>query len=742
MGMGRDRKASGQGAFRLFAAGLFIAVIAVAALVPGARQLSPAAAAPVEQGVEARTYDMPKVTPYVFTGDVRRLPQVPASPKLQRNLLLPPSSRQSPTGPVVADALGPPRAPMPAPIQNFAGLSHDDMVTGGQAGAGWPPDINGDVGLNHYILAVNSAYAIYDKTGTLLAAFTEDSLWSGAGTSPCNGNSQGDPVVLYDALADRWVLTHFAFAVSGGNPVAPFYQCIAASRTSDPVAGGWNLYAIKTDTGTTGGPPAGTLNDYGKLGIWTDCLYFAANGFLYPGGAFNGTEFASFSRADMYAGLTLTFALGFIANTSNPFTMIPSNLAAPMGAVPPPATPNYFVSESQTNFAFEVRKFTPGANCGGGGTLSTATIINQTSYTVPGQNIVPQPNTTIRLDSLGDRLMQKVQYRKVGLTESLWVTHSFRSSSTGPTGSQWAQIDVTGGTIAATAVQQQKFDPADGIYRWMGSIAADVQGNVALGYSTSNGTSPNFPSIAYSGRLAGDPLNTLPQTERVLIAGGGSQTNTCGGNPCDRWGDYTAMSVDPADGCTFWYTNEYYNSQASGTSGNWHTRIGSFKFPSCSSPVVGTPTATAATTPTRTSTPASTSTPIPTRTPTATPTPCILGDINCDGIVDIRDYGIWRQQFGQTNCGNPADLNGDCIVDIRDYGIWRQNFGHTAGATVPAAVLAVRPPSGSAAPTRSSDPAPLGGESESVWAVIRKAMDAVGIAVPREIPVKGTAVIQ
>src|SRR5207248_5477206 len=96
----------------------------------------------------------------------------------------------------------------------------------------------------------------------------------------------------------------------------------------------WNLYAIKTDTGGTGGPPAGTLNDYGKLGIWTDCLYFAANGFLYPGGNFNGTEFGSFSRADMYAGRTLTFALGFIANTTNPFTMIPSHLAAPMGAVP------------------------------------------------------------------------------------------------------------------------------------------------------------------------------------------------------------------------------------------------------------------------------------------------------------------------------------------------------------------------------------------------------------------------
>jgi hypothetical protein len=522
---------------------------------------------------------------------------------------------------------------MPGPIQNFPGLSHDDTVTGGQAGAGWPPDPNGDVGLNHYVLAVNTAYAIYSKTGTPLAAFTEDSLWSGTGANPCNGNSQGDPVVLYDALADRWILTHFAFAVSGGVPVAPFYQCLAVSQTGDPVGGGWFLYAIRMDTGGAGQPPVNTLNDYPKFGIWTDCLYFAANGFLFPGEMFNGTMFGSFSRADMYAGLSLTSALGFIANTTDPFTMIPSHLAAPMGALPPPGTPNYFVSESQTAFAFEVRKFTAGANCGGGGSLSAPTNVSQALYNVPFGNIVPQPNTMNLLDVIDDRLMQKVQYRRVGSAESLWVTHSFRGSSAGPVGSQWAQLDVTGGTVATTPFQQQNYDPGDGIYRWMSSIAADIQGNVALGYSTSNDTGLNFPSIAYSGRLASDPLNTLPQTEVQLIAGGGSQTNNCGGAICHRWGDYTAMSVDPADGCTFWYTNEYYDTQTSGTSGNWHTRIGSFKFPSCGSTPTSTPTRTPTPTPTGTATPTSTvtatrtatptSTATATRTPTATSTPTI-----------------------------------------------------------------------------------------------------------------------
>ena len=174
--------------------------------------------------------------------------------------------------------------------------------------------------------------------------------------------------------------------------------------------------------------------------------------------------------------------------------MIPSDLEAPIvgayNGVPPAGTPNYYVSESQTAFAFEVRKFTAGTNCGGGGTLSAATNVSQTSYTVPGSNIVPQPNTTNTLDSLGDRLMQKVQYRKVGSDESLWLVHTTRGGSAATTRPQWAQINVTGGTIATTPVQQQLYTPDTTIYRWMGSLAADIQGNVALGYSTSNATSP------------------------------------------------------------------------------------------------------------------------------------------------------------------------------------------------------------------------------------------------------------
>lgn len=204
---------------------------------------------------------------------------------------------------------------------------------------------------------------------------------------------------------------------------------------------------------------------------------------------------------------------------------------------------------------------------------------------------MPQPGTTNKLDSLGDRMMQKVQYRKIGAAESLWVVHSTQASTSSTERPQWAQINVSGGTVATTPVQQQIYAPDTTLWRWMPSLAVDGAGNMALGYSTSNATSPNFPSIAYSGRLAGDPLNNLSQTETVLHAGVASQTNSCGGAPCHRWGDYTAMSLDPADDCTFWYINEYYGSAANGSAGNWQTRIGSFKFPTCgSAPVTHTVT--------------------------------------------------------------------------------------------------------------------------------------------------------
>jgi hypothetical protein len=556
--------------------------------------IAPTLAAAPGETIDAVTYALPTAVAAQFSGDLRELPAATSNAHAAPRPYRPRSKGPRPvrTGEpertdVGAQLVGP-HAPMPAPIRNFAGMSKNDACAGGSCGDGWPPDTNGDVGPNHYIQAVNSSYAIYDKaSGTRLAAFTENQLWSGSGAALCDGSGQGDPIVLYDARADRWILTHFAFGTDVfGAPTSPFYQCIAASKTSDPVGGGWWLYAVRMDPGGAGRPPVGALNDYAKFGVWHDCIYMGSNEFGFPSDSYLGVAFASFSRADLYSGAPLTPGIGFLPYPANHvFGMFPANdLGKGMNAVLP-GTPGYFVMESLDAFAFEVRKFTPGPNCGPGGTLGGAVNVPQSAYSFDTMgNEVPQPPPATAanlLDNLGDVIMQKVQYRRIGGTESLWVVHNIDTAPGGPTAMQWAQINVTGGTINPAAVQQAFHAPDASLWRWMGSLAVDGQGNMALGYSTSNAVAPNFPSIAYAGRLAGDPPNTLPQTELQLIAGGGSQTNSCGAAPCHRWGDYSAMSIDPLDDCTFWYTNQYYDTQPSGTSGNWHTRIGSFKFPTC-----------------------------------------------------------------------------------------------------------------------------------------------------------------
>ena len=454
---------------------------------------------------------------------------------------------------------------MPATSANFAGLHRGGACTGGSCGAGSPPDPNGDVGPNNYVEAVNTSVGMFSKTGTQQAAFTFNSLWATAGSgTPCDTKNNGDPTVVYDPMADRWFVADFAFAFSGFNPVGPFYECIAVSKTSDPVSGGWWLYAIRTDDAAHPWLP-----DYPKMGIWPDGLYMSANMFDCTSGCtYKEVRVWAFNRTVMEAGQPLQ---GVLFDTSATyFSMLPGNLR---GAAPPAGTPNYFTSEDQFAYTFDVFKFhvdwvTPSSS-----TFTGPISVSQTSYANPCS--APQPATATKLDSLGDRVMMQAQYRNISGTESLWVSHT---AGCGPTGVQWAQINVTGGTIAATPVQQQIWTNvnSDGVYRWMPSLAVDRLGDMAVGYSASSATV--YPSIRDAGRLTTDPANTLAQGEGTIVAGTGSQAFNCGGGPCTRWGDYTAMTVDPIDDCTFWYVNEYYTTTGSN---DWQTRIASFKYPNC-----------------------------------------------------------------------------------------------------------------------------------------------------------------
>ena len=534
---------------------------------------------------ELKTYPMvrvQKVEPVgEFNGDVRDLPQIPSREHPEIELVDPLDyvhndlPLKSPTA-LAATPLG----PMPALTANFAGMSYlDNYCVGGQCGSGHPPDTNGDVGLNHYIEGINESYAIYDKaTGNRLAAFTEVSLWAGAGSTPCTTDPYGDPIVQYDQTADRWILANLGFNIVSGNPVAPYMECIAVSKTGDPVAGGWYLYAFRIDQAPV---PTNTLNDYPKFGMWNDgCLYMGANGYLNAG-SFNGGIFAGFNKSQMYSGGSVNWTLGYLSGNAN-FGYEPAEMLGKGNNLPSPSTHEYFVTESSTSNAFNVRTISAGA-CNSGGTISAATSVSHATYNGVSSNIVPQPppaTSSNTLDSLGNRLMQRVQYRQIGGVESLWVNHTTRVSGSN-TSPQWGQIDVTGATVHTPIVQQQIFRPDTTLFRWMGSLAVDNGGNMALAYSTSNASSPNYPSMAAAGRLATDTLGTLPQGETTLVAGQGSGVFNCGGAVCHRWGDYSSMNVDPTDDCTFWHTNEYYDSQANGSLGNHQTQIVAFKYPSC-----------------------------------------------------------------------------------------------------------------------------------------------------------------
>jgi len=506
-----------------------------------------------------------------FTGDLRNLPKRrpvvkdrvsgrPKPPPGFRLLDNPLASKGS-----LQPSVAPQAVTAPPPILEFEGLDRENW------GAGSPPDVTGDVGPNHYIQAVNTSVGIYDKTtGAQITAFTFDTLMSqGNFGNLCDTDNFGDPIVLYDTFEDRWVLTDFAFILDGGGNVNPqtAFQCFAASKTADPVAGGWNFYSIET---------AGGLGDYPKLGVWPDGIYMSVNMFGYAAaGAFQNARVYAFNKAQMYAGAPTVQSVEF--QVGDDFTVLPSNARLQTGT-PPLGTPNYFVSTWNFLNGLTVYKFHVDWDSISLSTFTGPDVpLAATSWPNAAVGNAPQPGTAQLLDVLQIRAMMQNQYVNLAGVESLWNTHTVRrANTTGFAAPRWYQLDVTGGTVAANIAQAATWDPnaANVMHRFMPSLALDRAGNMALGYSTSNATAPNFPSIQYAGRLAGDPINTFSQTEQMMFTGTASQTTS------SRWGDYTTMSLDP-DGCTFWFTNQYANPASQAANMRWRTRIGKFQFPGC-----------------------------------------------------------------------------------------------------------------------------------------------------------------
>jgi len=468
---------------------------------------------------------------------------------------------------------------MPAPASSWNGINS----AGGCNGCA-PPDTNGDVGTTQYVQTVNSAFQVWSKTGTsLYGPANINTIWSGFG-GPCQTRNDGDPVVLYDQLANRWIVSQFTAA-------SPYNECIAVSQTND-ATGAWYRYAFQLSTSD--------FPDYPKLGVWPDGYYMSVNWFT-GGQTYAGPRPYVFKRSAMLTGAAATFQTTTGALGSSVSPILPADLDG--STLPPNGAPNYFVGFGSTMplYRFHVDWTTPAnTTWTTGANLTTAGFTQLCSTT---QNCVPQSGTTQKLDGLADRLMHRLAYRNRGGTESLVVSHAV--SSGGVAGMRWYEIRNPGGT--PSIFQQSTYQP-DTTWRWMGSVAMDQAGDMALGYSTSS--SSLFPSIRYTGRLVSDPLSTMPQGEGTILTGTGFQSGV------NRWGDYSAMTIDPSDDCTFWYTQEYNNSGG----WSWSTRIASFKFPSCS----GTPPPTATNTPVPGPTNTPTNTPVvpPTNTPTPPPTGC------------------------------------------------------------------------------------------------------------------------
>ncbi|HSP72620.1 MAG TPA: hypothetical protein VLN26_09645 [Gaiellaceae bacterium] len=458
-----------------------------------------------------------------------------------------PSPAASTTGdPVVQSTAG--TAAAPSISTNFEGIGQGFSGPQGTFTVNSaPPDPNSAVGPNNIVEVVNSALAVFNKSGTpLYGPVQTNTLWGGFGGG-CQSNNDGDATVAYDRIADRWIISQFSVSTT------PYLQCVAVSTSGDPT-GSYHRYAFQY----------ANFPDYPKLGVWPDAYYTTFNMFK-NGTTFAGPEVCAYDRSKMLSGQAATQQCFQLSTAYG--GLLPSDLDG--STLPPAGSPNYvlgFGTNSLLLWKLHV-DWTTTANT----TLSGPTTISVASFSPAcsgGGTCIPQSGTTQQLDSLADRLMYRLAYRNFGDHESLVVDHSVVAGSS--VGVRWYELRSPNGT--PTVYQQGTYAP-DGGYRWMGSAAMDHNGDIALGYSVSS--SSLFPGIRYTARLAGDPSGQMTQGEGTLLNGGGSQT---GG--LSRWGDYTSLSVDPSDDCTFWYTNQYL---ASTGSFNWHTRIGAFKLTSCGS---------------------------------------------------------------------------------------------------------------------------------------------------------------
>lgn len=408
-----------------------------------------------------------------------------------------------------------------------------------------PPDTYGDVGPDHYFQIVNLGFAIWNKEGTKIYGPVDNiTLWSGF-PGPWSSTNDGDPVVLYDEYADRWVASQFALP---NYPNGPFYELVAVSKTGDPT-GAWNRYAFQFDD----------MPDYPKFGVWPDGYYLTVNQFESGSGNWLGAAVAILDRDAMING-DAEATMVFLEMGTSVGSLLPADAD---GAVQPTAGSPAKVVELAAA-SLKMWNVSVDWNNIENSTIDYIGSLPVEYYSTNGISIT-QPGTGQKLSTLADRLMYRLQYRNFGEYEVMLTNHTVKADDAGHAGIRWYEMRNYGNGWAL--YQQGTYAPFDGNSRWMGSIAMNDNGDIALGFSVSG--SSTYPEI----RCVMQSVDTLEGKgvmdvdEIVLKSGLKSQTGV------DRWGDYSSMTVDPSDGMTFWYTTEYSNGNW-----NWRTHINSFFY--------------------------------------------------------------------------------------------------------------------------------------------------------------------
>jgi len=423
------------------------------------------------------------------------------------------------------------------PLLNFAGVGRITALS--------PPDTDGDVGPNHYFQMVNVSFAIWDKQGNLLYGPVDNStLWDGF-VGSWTGTNDGDPIVIYDEIEDRWIATQFAVNTSDGT----YWELIAISETPDPL-GAYYRYAFQYNI----------FNDYPKFSSWPDGYYATYN--MY-GNGYAGSTIVAFEKDSMLVGSPNARVVEF-----GPFQdLYGTNTSDFDGTtMPPSGSPNWVVNLNKYGtpqtlevFNFQVDWNNPASSSF---TLWDDLTVTPFDFFDPGnRNQLPQPNTTQKLDPLSKYSMYPLKYRNFGTHESMTINHTVKLGERA--GVRWYELRRDNGQTQWSLYQEGTYAPEDSLSRWMASLAMNANGDIAMGYSVTS--EEVYPSIRYTGRYSDSPLGEMDVEEIIIIGGSGTQSGTA------RWGDYSYMSVDPVDDTTFWFTTEYIENA-------WATRIASLSL--------------------------------------------------------------------------------------------------------------------------------------------------------------------